>query len=530
MSWIAGLVPSGHVVDGPTSRLVDLRDPDDARGPTLTAIDLAEVWRVPAFARAAEVGGSFLKTPMVFGLAGLVDLDTDGGRYVYRTGGGRSLAEILGSARAEGKPAGTRAAAELAWLAGAVLVDAADAGALAGVFSHGDVSPWRLLARPEGDLIVVGYGLPEAESLTLRLTPGAASTASAAYAPPERIAGRGEDVRADLFSLALIVAELALGEPIYAGKPEDIRAAAGRAEARKKVAAKSAALPRTLADALSSALATDPADRLAPRAWSATWAAVLGGALSGPSLADLAGRALTKGAPPPPKSSGLAPGATRAFSLDMISAAARDRTASKPAAAPQITPARVDAPPKVEPAPSRAVPPPPFTPAGDAAPHRAAPPAPSAPVSDAAPHRAAPPPPAAPKMEAEPHRAAPPPPAARQADAAPHRAAPLAPAAPQADAVPHRAAPPTPSAPQVSAAPVGAAPQRVAPPAPPRVGPPAPGGPADPSDLPRRAAPPPPPSFAADDAPRRITPPPPPPNFGAGLRPNAPKTKADDDT
>jgi hypothetical protein len=219
-------VPVRHY-PGPTAELVEENDPGDPGAPHTLTVVLADRYRkLESLRFAMEIGASFMSAPMVPGVAAMLAADPERGRYTYLTGEVWSLAELLDDARRRREPLGPRAAAEIGWLAGHALVEAADAALAAGIGCHGDVSPWRIVVSADGSVQLIGYGLAEPEALRVRQTEGDPKEPVFGYAPPERVARRIEDVRSDLFSLAVVLAEVAVGEPLLSGDPVSLRESA----------------------------------------------------------------------------------------------------------------------------------------------------------------------------------------------------------------------------------------------------------------------------------------------------------------
>jgi len=257
---LAGLTPTGRTVDGPTADLVELTS---AEGPLTTAIVLNERYRsLERLQRAITLGEGFMCFPMVTGLVEMTRYDRDAGALCYATGASRSIAEILKSHRDAGKMVGKRAAAELCYLAGMVLTEAAETGASQGVFSHGDLNPWRVLVRADGEVQLIGYGLPSPEVLLHHAGEASETLADTwRYAPPERVAGTAEDVHADLLSLALIATEMITGEPLLNGSDDKIRADLSGGQLSSALAKHARALGKDLAEALAYAVNFDPRNR-----------------------------------------------------------------------------------------------------------------------------------------------------------------------------------------------------------------------------------------------------------------------------
>jgi hypothetical protein len=277
--------PTGRRFAAPTGELVEFEDDDHA---TYTAVVYQERYRqLDALRASVAYGRNFLEEPMVFGVCGLSRDDLDEGRFLYRTGRNWSLAELLDAARQRKQYLGARAAAELAWLGGLVLAEAGESGEMQGVFCHGDLTPWRILVRPEGDLLIIGYGLPEVEWLRMRRTGDDTPLSDVfAYAPPERIAGAPEDSRSDLFSLALCVVEVATGQRVYDGSPKEAFQASRAGAARHRIQRVAKSLPASMRTLLLEMTEVDPGARPDLMTWSSAWEDVVA-SLAGPGLVEV---------------------------------------------------------------------------------------------------------------------------------------------------------------------------------------------------------------------------------------------------
>jgi serine/threonine protein kinase len=83
---------------------------------------------------------------------------------------------------------------------------------------HRDVSPTNILVTMEGQTKIVDFGIARAQD-EMRdeagVRPGKAS-----YMSPEQVGGQGLDSRSDIFSLGIILYELALGQRLFRGPAE----------------------------------------------------------------------------------------------------------------------------------------------------------------------------------------------------------------------------------------------------------------------------------------------------------------------
>jgi serine/threonine protein kinase len=85
---------------------------------------------------------------------------------------------------------------------------------------HRDVSPTNILVSTEGQTKIVDFGIARIQD-ELReesgIRPGKAS-----YMSPEQVRGEGVDYRSDIFSLGIILYEIALGQRLFRGPPDAV--------------------------------------------------------------------------------------------------------------------------------------------------------------------------------------------------------------------------------------------------------------------------------------------------------------------
>ncbi len=253
MDTIAGMRTTGRLLRGPASDLVEL---DGANGLRHTAIQFHDAYRDHnAINDALEVVRHYLQSPMVTGMIELVDIDHEHGAYVYPTGQCWSVAEIIRLLADMGETAGVRAGLELMYAAGQILVEAADTGEAEGVYSHGGLTPWRIVLRKDGQVMIIGYALPQCEILEFHADPERVPREdSFRYCPPERMEAAPEDITSDLFGLSLIAFELMTGKPVYDGLVDDIRQQAARGEGSRRLFRFRDALPGPVRELLVRAL------------------------------------------------------------------------------------------------------------------------------------------------------------------------------------------------------------------------------------------------------------------------------------
>lgn len=234
MSSIAGMNPTGRKMIGPASDLIEVEDED---GVVLTALVYHSNWQQhPAITDALGVIIGFLESPLVTGLVELVGHEPAEGVFLYPTGSVRSVAEVVRMLADRGERGGIRAGLELMYTAGQILVEGAESGESQGVYSHGGLTPRRVMIKSDGQVMVIGYGLPQVEILQFHTDPSQVPREdSFRYCPPERIQARPEDLSSDLFGLALIAFELMTGKPVYDGLVNDIRQQAARGEGSRRL-------------------------------------------------------------------------------------------------------------------------------------------------------------------------------------------------------------------------------------------------------------------------------------------------------
>ncbi len=288
MSTIAGYATSGRRLKGPASDIVELIGED---GKTLSAIVFHPEYREHRGINGAlEVVARFLEQPMVGDLVEMVARDPEQGAFVYATGQVWAVADVIRILADLGETAGVRAGLELMLRAGRILTEAADFGASENVYSHGGLTPWRLVMHQDGRVQVLGHALPQVEILMFHedhtvLPP----SDSFRYCPPERIHGEEEDLSSDLFSLGLIAFEFMTGKPVYDGLVNDIRQQAARGEAGRVLFRARESLPASVRDILGNAMRLEVRDRH-PDGYAfldAVEAALHSGDARGPSLAEV---------------------------------------------------------------------------------------------------------------------------------------------------------------------------------------------------------------------------------------------------
>ena len=255
---IAGMTPTGRRLATPAAELVEAQD---ARGLKHLVWRAQDVHRShPALKADLQIG--WMESPEVTGLARLVHHDPDAGTFAYATGTCFTVAEIVRIYAEEETGAGVKAGLELCYLVAEALSEASEAAFDLGVFSHGNLNPWTIVVKPDGQPLVLCYGLPQVEMKVWQEDPRAVPREdSFRYAPPERVEGHDEDIASDLFALALIGLEFMVGRPVYDGLLDDIRQQAARGEGMRRLYQWREKLPANVREVLGRALKPDPDTR-----------------------------------------------------------------------------------------------------------------------------------------------------------------------------------------------------------------------------------------------------------------------------
>jgi hypothetical protein len=197
-----------------------------------------------------------MASPSVPGLAPL--LAVDGAAWVYASGTAWTVAEIVQGLADVGAKGSVRAGLELCYLVADTLLEASEETAAVGIGRHGSLDPTRVMVRSDGQIVLLGYGLPPVDvSAWLDNPRPPLSVEALRYSPPERLRGDEEDLSSDLYALTLIGLELMVGRPVYDGQREDIEAQARDGRADQRIYGFGALLPPMVQQAVGQALKPD---------------------------------------------------------------------------------------------------------------------------------------------------------------------------------------------------------------------------------------------------------------------------------
>jgi eukaryotic-like serine/threonine-protein kinase len=148
---------------------------------------------------------------------------------------------------------------------------------------HRDVKPANVLITQDGSLKVADFGIAKAAEITGDVTTTGSILGTVSYLSPEQARGDEPDARSDLYSLGVLLYELLVGRPPFAGETHIATAMKHLREPPPPPRSIRAGIPRSLENALLKALEKEPEQRFQ----SATeMSSALLGASSSPSVAS----------------------------------------------------------------------------------------------------------------------------------------------------------------------------------------------------------------------------------------------------
>ncbi len=254
----AGMTGTGRRVAGPGADLVEF---DAENGLKHVALVFpAELRSEVALDAGLQPALAFLEKPGVAGIIGLARHVPEEGAFLYGTGTVVTVAEVLKTYAEMGVSPGIKAGLELVYLGAEILTEAAAAAAGQGPLRcHGNVNPWRIALKADGQINFLGYGVRPVEITSwVARQQGNPREDSFRYAPPERLDKAGaEGLASDLFSLALVAAELMIGRPVYDGVLSEVRQQAARGEAVRRLYQLREKMPDPVREVLVRALKPD---------------------------------------------------------------------------------------------------------------------------------------------------------------------------------------------------------------------------------------------------------------------------------
>jgi serine/threonine-protein kinase len=146
-------------------------------------------------------------------------------------------------------------------------IGAGVAAALAFAHRHGvvhrDVKPGNVLITPDGDVKVTDFGIARAMNTEESLTQTGAVMGTAAYFSPEQAEGKGVDSRSDIYSLGVVLYEMAVGRPPFTGDSPVAVASKHVRDMPELPRAVNPAVPPALEAVVMKAMAKNPDDRYA---------------------------------------------------------------------------------------------------------------------------------------------------------------------------------------------------------------------------------------------------------------------------
>ncbi len=126
---------------------------------------------------------------------------------------------------------------------------------------HRDVSPANIMISEQGGVKLLDFGIARARNRSTKTISGYIK-GKVAYMSPEQSSGKGLDARSDVFSLALVLAEMLSGQSVYADKSEvQIASMLAGEEKFAPIHDRNPGVARSLEMLVEEAMSIDPAGR-----------------------------------------------------------------------------------------------------------------------------------------------------------------------------------------------------------------------------------------------------------------------------
>jgi eukaryotic-like serine/threonine-protein kinase len=172
----------------------------------------------------------------------------------------RLLRRLSGDSRRLGSSVAAYVARQVLSALGSVH-DARDARGQPMWIVHRDVTPSNIYLSVQGQVKLGDFGIARANRATLRSAGSDMLKGKLAYLAPEQVAGEPFDSRADLFSIAVVLAEMLIGKALFAGSGQLAVLLAIRDCCIEPLSESRDLLPHGLYGVLERALSRDPGRR-----------------------------------------------------------------------------------------------------------------------------------------------------------------------------------------------------------------------------------------------------------------------------